>query len=226
MMHMLPSPKRAVQANIYDSRRKIEELPSVENEADFPELTPLPPPREGRINIVINNDIIKRLDLSPAHEILRGYQPGGDALGPYSQGIKHLLERTIGFIVNYVPEDPYDIRELSEMSDVRLWFVRLDATYPWLPVLLDWQSGELSRYTSMLVPHQISRKLGVVYNPQALQLFLMKNLFVCLQWLQACKVPEATQMVSNMSEALAFKVETEFFEQLELAEQSTKRPNF
>ncbi|MCO5604559.1 hypothetical protein L7F22_058727 [Adiantum nelumboides] len=150
---------------------------------------------------------------------------GGDALGPCSQGIKHLLERSMGFIVNYVPEDPYDIRELSEMSDVRLWFVRLDAAYPWLPVLLDWQSGELSRYTSMLVPHQISRKLGVVYNPQALQLFLMKKLFVCLQWLQACKVPEATQLVSNMSEALGFKVETEFFEQLELAEQSRKTPD-
>lgn len=65
------------------------------------------------------------------------------------------LERTIGFTMKYEREDPYDQRELSELPDVRLWFVRLDATYPWLPVLLDWRAGELARYAAMLVPHQV-----------------------------------------------------------------------
>lgn len=67
---------------------------------------------------------------------------------------KVFLERTIGFTINYTREDPNDPRELSEFPDLRLWFLRLDATYPWLPVLLDWRAGELARYAAMLVPHQ------------------------------------------------------------------------
>lgn len=70
---------------------------------------------------------------------------------------KEFLERTIGFTINYTREDPSDPRELSEFPDIRLWFVRLDATYPWLPVLLDWRAGELARYAAMLVPHQVMK---------------------------------------------------------------------
>ncbi|WP_295614674.1 chlororespiratory reduction 6 domain-containing protein, partial [Chamaesiphon sp. GL140_3_metabinner_50] len=47
--------------------------------------------------------------------------------------------------------DPQDPRELSEIPEVRLWFIRLDARYPYLPLLLDWQAGELARYVAMLV---------------------------------------------------------------------------
>lgn len=68
---------------------------------------------------------------------------------------KEFIDRTIGFTINYKKEDPRDPRELSEFPDIRLWFVRLDATYPWLPVLLDWRAGELARYAAMLVPHQV-----------------------------------------------------------------------
>lgn len=66
------------------------------------------------------------------------------------------LERTIGFTIKYKREDPYDQREVSEFPEIRLWYVRLDATYPWLPLLLDWRAGELARYTAMLVPHQVT----------------------------------------------------------------------
>jgi hypothetical protein len=72
---------------------------------------------------------------------------------------KEFLERTIGFTINYTREDPSDPRELSEFPDIRLWFVRLDTTYPWLPVLLDWRAGELARYAAMLVPHQVSVRI-------------------------------------------------------------------
>ena len=65
------------------------------------------------------------------------------------------MEQNVGFVINYERDDPYDVRELSEMSDVRLWFVRLDAAYPWLPVVLDLEAGELARYSAMLVPHQV-----------------------------------------------------------------------
>lgn len=66
-----------------------------------------------------------------------------------------LFDRTVGFVLKYERDDPFDPRELSEMPDIRLWFVRLDAAYPWLPVVLDWRAGELARYTAMLVPHQV-----------------------------------------------------------------------
>lgn len=73
----------------------------------------------------------------------------------YSDQSRKLLEQTVGFTINYEREDPYDTRELSEFPDIRLWFVRLDASYPWFPVLLDWRAGELARYAAMLVPHQV-----------------------------------------------------------------------
>lgn len=71
---------------------------------------------------------------------------------------QEFLGRSIGFTINYTREDPRDPRELSELPDIRLWFVRLDAVYPWLPVLLDWRAGELARYAAMLVPHQVIQK--------------------------------------------------------------------
>jgi len=71
---------------------------------------------------------------------------------------RNLLDRTVGFTINYEREDEYDTRELSEFPDVRLWFVRLDAAYPWFPVVLDWRAGELARYAAMLVPHQVTNQ--------------------------------------------------------------------
>ena len=58
------------------------------------------------------------------------------------------------------PLDETDPRELSEIPEIRLWFVRLDALFPWFLFLLDWKAGELARYTAMLVPHQFHRHLG------------------------------------------------------------------
>jgi hypothetical protein len=75
----------------------------------------------------------------------------------HSAQTRNLLDRTVGFTINYEREDPYDVRELSEFPDIRLWFVRLDACYPWFPVVLDWRAGELARYAAMLAPHQVTR---------------------------------------------------------------------
>lgn len=163
------------------------------------------PPKEGRYEVVIDNDIICRLDLAPFH----------NATGittPSSVEPKEFLERTIGFTINYTREDTYDPRELSEFPDIRLWFLRLDATYPWLPVLLDWRAGELARYAAMLVPHQMSMRMGVVFNPEALEIFMMKKVFVVYSWLKQHDIPKPRLKAKDMARMLGFGIGDELFD--------------
>ncbi|MFM7367929.1 MAG: CRR6 family NdhI maturation factor, partial [Sphaerospermopsis kisseleviana] len=113
------------------------------------------------ITISLNNDSINNLDLSPALKVI---EPLLQEESITSQ------EQQLRFEINY-PREANDPRELSEIPEVRLWFVRLDAKYPWLPFLLDWKAGELARYAAMLVPHQFTKKEGIQYNPEALEIF-------------------------------------------------------
>ncbi|KAA8522933.1 hypothetical protein F0562_009356 [Nyssa sinensis] len=181
------------------------DLSLYDDEDDSPKVPPSIPPTEGRYEVVIDNDIIRRLDLAPFHSTT------GITLSSSAEP-KEFLERTIGFTINYTREDPYDPRELSEFPDIRLWFVRLDATYPWLPVLLDWRAGELARYTAMLVPHQMSMKMGVVFNPEALELFIMKKVFIVYSWLKQHNVPKPKLKTKDMARMLGFGIGDELFD--------------
>ena len=53
-------------------------------------------------------------------------------------------EQSIQFQIDY-PQDPEQSQELPDIPEVRLWFLRLDSIYPWLPYWLDWKTGELAR---------------------------------------------------------------------------------
>jgi hypothetical protein len=104
-----------------------------------------------------------------------------------------------------------DPRELSEIPEVRLWFLKLDAAYPWLPFLLDWKAGELARYVAMLVPHQFHPKDGVLFNPEALEIFVMSKTFVMLGWLKGQGI-EGRSRLQSMTQMLGYELDDGFFD--------------
>lgn len=158
------------------------------------------------VTIVLTSDSLHRLDLSPAQSVIESLLSQLNGLGDD--------ELVIRFEVDY-PLEPGDPRELSEIPEVRLWFIRLDADYPWLPVLLDWKAGELARYTAMLVPHQFHRTEGIQFNPEALEIFLMHKVFVIAAWLQKQGIAGQSKLIS-MAKLLGYDLEPEFFDVLKV----------
>lgn len=126
------------------------------------------------ITITLDETLLNNLDVSPVKMAMAELL----AKGNIADG-----EQQFRFQIDF-PRDPADPRELSEIPEVRLWFVRLDSVYPWMPFFLDWKSGELARYAAMLIPHQFSATEGIQYNPEALEIFVMEKVFVISDWLQ------------------------------------------
>lgn len=152
------------------------------------------------ITITLNSEQVHRLDLSPVQTVIESWLPE-QALTTHEQQIQ--------FEINYslAPEDP---RELSEVPEIRLWFIRLDAEYPWLLFFLDWKSGELARYVAMLVPHQFHRTEGIQYNPEALEIFLMQKIFILSNWLRQNNLPTKSRLMS-MAQMLGYDLDDTFF---------------
>ena len=153
------------------------------------------------IMVSINAQHINNLDLSPVQTVID----------------KWLAERAIAqneqqlqFEIEY-PREEFDPREISEIPEVRLWFIRLDSCYPWLPFLLDWKTGELARYAAMLVPHQFHRSEGIQYNPEALEMFLMHKIFVLTDWLNQQGIPGKSKLMA-MSQMFGYDLEEAFFD--------------
>lgn len=115
--------------------------------------------------IKINQTQIHQLDLSPVINVIEKFDKSSEILN---------LEQEITFQIDYAREET-DPRELSEISEIRLWFIALDSLYPWLPFCLNWREGELARYVAMLVPHQFNRSEGIQYNQEALDIWIMQK---------------------------------------------------
>ena len=153
------------------------------------------------ITIELNRECIHQLDLSPARTTVEKLlEQGNIAAG----------EQQICFEIDY-PRDPQDPRELSEVPEIRLWFLRADARYPWFPFLLDWKAGELARYVAMLVPHQFHRTEGIQYNPEALEIFLMGKIFILADWLPQQGISSISRLKS-MSAMLGYDLDEDLFE--------------
>jgi hypothetical protein len=149
--------------------------------------------------INVNHACLECLDLTPARIVLdRFLAQSWEAIAPDPITFQIMYARQVG-----------DPRELSEIPEVRLWFVRLDAHYPMLAYLVDWRS-ELSRYGAMLVPHQFSTVEGLIYNPEAMELFVMGKLFYIWHWLgdRGARNPEKLQ---QWALALGYEVDTALF---------------
>ncbi|MGB3137320.1 MAG: CRR6 family NdhI maturation factor, partial [Nodosilinea sp.] len=116
------------------------------------------------------------------------------------------------FVVD-ISRDPTDPRELSELPEVRLWFIRLDTCYPWLPLVLDWEAGELGRYAAMLVPHQFSPTDGIRYNPEGLEIFMMAKIFDIAAWLSSQGITSFTRL-KFMTQMLGYEIDDGLFELL------------
>ncbi|MDJ0728001.1 MAG: CRR6 family NdhI maturation factor [Prochloraceae cyanobacterium] len=156
------------------------------------------------LSIELKTETINKLDLSPAKSIL-------DPLLESKEIAK--TEQNLKFEIDYI-RDPTDPRELSEIPEIRLYFVRLDACYPWLPLILDWKGGELGRYTAMLVPHQFSRTDGIQYNPEALEIFVMNKIFTINEWLKKMEISGRSGLKS-MAQTLGYEIDDAFLKKIE-----------
>ncbi len=147
--------------------------------------------------ISLDQNALEQLDLTPALEVM-------DALMADPAG-----EPGLRFEINFPREDT-DPRELSEIPEVRLWFVRLDAAYPWLPLYLDWQGGELARYVAMLIPHQFHPTEGIQYNPESLEIWVMAKVFVLHRWLGDRGIVGNARLKA-MTQMLGYELDDAFF---------------
>jgi hypothetical protein len=156
--------------------------------------------------INLNSACINSLDLSPARIVIERFL--AERLATETAGS---ADHGLTFAIHWEQEEG-DPRELSEIPEVRLWFLRLDAVYPWLPYVLDWRN-ELSRYTAMLVPHEFKREgdgYRLEYNAEALDLFMMGKIFTIQHWLKQQGIT-STAKLQQMAQSLGFEIDAEFW---------------
>lgn len=155
-----PSPARGAQTN---PRTGPAEGPEVE----------LTDGLDGGV-LTISAAAIRRLDLGP----LGGWS-GLDAPELLARGADPDRQLRLGFDWPRPPEDP---RELSEIPELRLWSLRADAACPWLPLVLERSSGQLTRHVAMLLPHGFREPEGIRFAPEALELWISHRLFLLDDW--------------------------------------------
>ncbi len=157
--------------------------------------------------IALSASQLQSLDLTPAQQVIEPIIKAHERDQTLSDA-----QLTFSFDIDF-PREASDPRELSEIPEVRLWFIRLNSFYPWLPLYLDWESGELSRYTAMLVPHQFSTVDGIRYNPEALEIFVMSKVFTLDHWLQE-KGIKGLKRLKFMTQMLGYELDDALFDLL------------
>lgn len=112
------------------------------------------------------------------------------------------------------PRADDDPRELSEIPEPRLWTLRADAHHPWLPLLIERSSGQLTRHVAMLLPHGFSRSEGIRFAPEALELWLTHRLYLLDHW-SAGNGLNCRQGLAQMAAVLGLELDASFWQQLD-----------
>jgi hypothetical protein len=144
---------------------------------------------------------VQRLDLAPLQSWF--------ALAP-----RTLLEASgqleLQFHWSRQPDDP---RELSEIPEIRLWSLRADALCPWLPLVLERSSGQLTRHVAMLLPHSFSRSEGIRFSPDSLELWVTHRLFLLDHWSRGHGL-NCRGNLEQMAAVLGFELDAGFWQPL------------
>ncbi|MEX1316129.1 MAG: CRR6 family NdhI maturation factor [Synechococcaceae cyanobacterium] len=112
------------------------------------------------------------------------------------------------------PRAEDDPRELSEIPEPRLWTLRADAHYPWLPLVIERSNGQLTRHVAMLLPHGFSRSEGIRFAPEALELWLTHRLYLLDHWAAAHGL-NCRQGLAQMAAVLGLELDASFWNQLD-----------
>ena len=163
---------------------------------------PLPPVLSTPEPVVVSADQVRQLDLSVLKPWLE--------LAP-----AELLARTDQLSLSFDwPQAPEDPRELSEIAELRLWSLRADAHYPWMPLLLERSSGQLCRHVAMQLPHSFSRSEGIRFAPASLELWITHRLFVLEAWGRSQGLTCRGQLTA-MATVLGYELDPHFWTALD-----------
>ena len=149
--------------------------------------------------VQINAAMIRQLDLSPLQ--VWSHRPLGELLeeGP-------VLELSFEW-----PREANDPRELAECPEPRLWALRADARFPWLPLLLERDRGSLIRHVAMVVPHDFSRSEGLRFDPQALELWITHRLMLLDDLCTATLGRSMRGNLTQMAASLGYELDDNFW---------------
>lgn len=111
------------------------------------------------------------------------------------------------------PREADDPRELSEIAELRLWSLRADALNPWLPVLLERSTGQLTRHVAMLLPHGFSRSEGIRFAPESLELWITHRLFLLDDQARRAGL-NCRSALAQMAAVLGFELDPGFWDGL------------
>ena len=148
--------------------------------------------------VVIDAVAIQTLDLRPMNPWME--RPLAD-----------LLSDGAGLELQYKwPRDAEDPRELSECPEPRLWALRADAVYPWLPLVLERSGGSLIQHVAMVVPHNFSPSEGIRFDPQALELWITHR-FMLLDHLGEQLAQSQRGNLLQMAATIGYEVDPAFW---------------
>ena len=152
--------------------------------------------------IVVDAESIRRLDLSPLNSWSK-------------RPLTEIFSEHPALILEYRwPREKDDPRELPECPEPRLWTLRADGRFPWLPLLLERERGSLIRYAAMVVPHHFSHIEGLRFDSQALELWIMHRLML-LDGLARNQGLSLRGNLGQMAIALGFDLEPSFWKLLD-----------